>query len=498
MSYVLGLDLGTGSMKGLLYTKTGELIFSHSEAYPVTSEKKGYSEQAPKDWIQACEEIITKMIEIVPDSKQQLEGISFSGQMHSLVLTNEEDRVVRPAILWNDVRTTKQCDEIKERLGDTLLKVTKNKALEGFTLPKILWVQENEPENWQKTRHIMMPKDYLGFYLTGVYYTDYSDAAGTLLLNIKNRSWSSEILEEFDIPSSYMPKLYESSGQVGQLTPGLKEKFGFETDIKVFAGGADNPCSALGSGLVSSETAMVSLGTSGVVLTKEDDEDVNYEGTLHVFNDVMSDQLYSMGVTLSAGNSLHWYKNTFAPEQSYDELLTKAAQIELGSGGLLFTPYINGERTPHTDSQIRGSFIGLDNQHTLDHLTRAVIEGITFSLQDCLSLVEENKEIKEIISVGGGSRSELWRQIQADIFNAQVITIESQEGPGTGAAMLAALGLGWYHSVEDCVEKFVSYSEPISPVPENVKLYNEIYKVYQDVYQNTRDITARLHQIDKI
>lgn len=496
MSYVLGLDLGTGSMKGLLYKEDGQLIFNHSSAYPVIIEKKGYSEQDPNHWIKACDEILVEMVKAVPDSKDHLKGISFSGQMHSLVLTDQHDRIVRPAILWNDVRTTKQCEYIKEKLGDKLIEITKNKALEGFTLPKILWVQENEPDMWSEVRHIMMPKDYLGFYLTGHYYTDYSDAAGTLLLDIQDRKWSFEILEAFDIPHDYMPPLYDSSEEVGSLSDSLKQKFGFKHDVKVFAGGADNPCSALGSGLVSLDTAMASLGTSGVVLTKEQDSEINYHGTLHVFNHVISDQLYSMGVTLSAGNSLLWFKENFAQELSYEDLLDRASDVKIGADGLLFTPYINGERTPHTDSQIRGSFIGLDAQHTLSHLTRSVIEGIIFSLQDCLKIVEDNKDINKIISVGGGSKSELWRQIQADIFNAEVVTIASQEGPGTGAAMLAALGLGLYDSVEECVSKFVEYSEPTLPIEANVKLYQKLYGVYQEIYEQTKPIIYQLNSIE--
>lgn len=495
MSYVLGIDLGTGSMKGVLLDKYGVLINQHSENYSSSSPQDGFSEQDPQDWLNAFDAILKKLIEEAPEIVDKLEGISFSGQMHSLVVTDQNHKVIRPAILWNDVRTTKECTLIKDKLGNRLIEITRNKATEGFTLPKILWLMNNELENWEKVKHVMMPKDYLGFYLTGNYFTDYSDAAGTLLLDVATKEWSKEILDTFQISEDILPKLFLSSEQVGVLKEDLKEKFGINTNVKVFAGGADNPCSALGSGLVFDNNAMVSTGTSGVVLSAERSSNVNYNGELHVFNHVVDEQLYSMGVTLSAGNSLNWFKKQFYPNESFNEMIEEAKSIDVGAEGMLFTPYIMGERTPYTDSTIRGSFIGIDIKHTKAHFLRAILEGIIFSLKDSLVIIENSKKIKRIIATGGGAKSTVWLQIQADIFNTEIITIKSGEGPSIGAAILAAVGLNWFDSISDCVESFVSYSKPIVPIKENVEKYIKYYKIYQTVYDNTKDISLQLKKI---
>lgn len=494
MGYVLGMDLGTGSLKGLLVNRDGTVVASASSDYPMYSDFSGYSEQNPSDWVDAADKVIKQLISSKPEMLDKLEGISFSGQMHSLVVLNQDKGVLRKAILWNDVRTTMECKKITEELGDKLITVTKNRALEGFTLPKILWLQKNEPETWSKVRFMMLPKDYLGFWMTDTIHMDYSDAAGTLLLDVENKKWSQEMLSVFSIDSKIMPDLVESSDMIGTLKQDLKDLYGFNNDVKIFAGGADNACAALGAGIIKENLGMCSIGTSGVFLSYEATGKKDYQGKLHFFNHAVPNAFYSMGVTLSAGHSLTWFKNNFAKDLSYDELLSGIDQIDIGSDGLLFTPYIVGERTPYVDSKIRGSFIGLDTHHTQKHLAKSVLEGISFSLNDSLELMKTiaNKKFDYIVSVGGGAKNSDWLQMQADIFNSKIVTLEVEQGPGIGAAMIAAVGVNWFDSFERCAEAFVVYDKEFTPIVENVEKYNDIYKIYRKVYESTKDICHEL------
>lgn len=492
MAYVIGFDLGTSSLKGILMNKMGVVIDTLSYSYPILMPKTGFSEQNPEEWINACQRIIRQLIEKYPNLKQDLMGISFSGQMHSLVVLNKNKEILRNAILWNDVRTTVQCKQIQELLGDRLIEITQNKPLEGFTLPKLLWLQENEPMIWEQVRHIMLPKDYLRFWLTGHIATDYSDAAGTLLMGLKGKAWSLPLLDLFKVPQDYLPEIKKSTDMAGKMRKELKEAFGLTHDIMIYTGGADNACSAIGAGILNSETAMVSIGTSGVFLSYEAEAEVEYKGTLHLFNHAVDDAFYSMGVTLSAGRSLDWFKNTFAKEASFEELTSQITDVEPGANGLFFTPYIAGERTPYADSTIRGSFIGIDASHTLKYFTRAVMEGITFSLKDSQMLMQTiaNKSFKKIISTGGGARNPNWLHMQADIFDSPIVCLKTEQGPGFGAAMLAAIGLGWYRSIEECAKQIVHYTEPIFPNPKNVSIYTPIYEHYRAIYPAIHSLSS--------
>lgn len=494
LSYVLGLDLGTSGLKGILVTKEGKIVDEASFEYPLLTPARGQSEQDPEEWVRAALQVIKAIFLSTADAKEKLEGISFSGQMHSLVLMDKNDKVLRNAILWNDVRTTAQCQRITETLGDELIRITKNKALEGFTLPKLLWVQENEPDLWEKAALFLLPKDYLGFRLTGSKQMEYSDAAGTLLLNVEKREWSDTLLSTFSIDQSIAPKLVQSHEKIGYLSEELMNELEIDHKIPVFSGGADNPCAAIGAGIVSSEQGMASIGTSGVFLSYEETGDNDYRGHLHYFNHVIPDGFYTMGVTLAAGSSLNWFKKTFAPNESFDELLSGINNIKAGSDGLLFSPYISGERTPYTDSTIRGSFLGIDIAHTRDHFARAVLEGITFSLRDSFELIRahSNKEFKQIVSVGGGAKNPDWLQMQADIFNTPVVTLETEQGPAMGAAMIAAVGTGWFETFADCSKVFVNVKDEVLPNPITAEKYEKVYANYQDVYPTTKDISHRL------
>lgn len=490
MGYVLGIDLGTSSLKGLLMNKEGEVVAFAGFDYPLLHPEKGHSEQNPEEWIKACENVFTALTEKVGNFKSELEGIAISGQMHGLVTLDKNFNVVRPAILWNDTRTTAQCSKIMEDFGENLIEITKNKALEGFTLPKILWMQEEEKEAWNNTAHIMLPKDYLTFRLTGELATDYSDAAGTLLLDVAAKVWSAPILKKYNINDSILPKLYNSIEPVGKVKDEYIQKYGFEKEIKVMGGGADNACAAVGSGIVASGLGMVSIGTSGVFLSYEDEAHSNYSGRLHLFNHGIPDAYYSMGVTLAAGHSLNWFKETFAPKESFEELLSDINMISVGSNGLLFAPYIVGERTPYADSKVRGSFTRIDTTHTRSHFARAVLEGITFSLRDSKELMSElsGRKFDKILSVGGGSKNKDWLQIQADIFDTEIITLTTEQGPGLGAAMMAAVGLGWFTDLKECAKIFVHYKKGVSPINENVMKYNEVYNSYRKIYDATKNL----------
>ncbi|MDZ5584617.1 xylulokinase [Enterococcus cecorum] len=489
MSYVLGIDLGTSSLKGILMNPEGQVIAEKTSSYPIDTPQNGYSQQRPEYWIVACEDVLTQLSIEINDFGEKLSGISFSGQMHSLVTLDANLKPAYPAILWNDVRTTKQCEQIMSTFGERLLSITQNIALEGFTLPKILWLQENEPAIWQKVKKIMLPKDYLSFWFTGEICTEYSDAAGTLLLDIQQRAWSDEILNQFAISKDILPRLLPSMACVGIVKDGICKRYNIKNEVKVFAGGADNACAALASGIADDEIGLVSIGTSGVFSSFEGQVE-DYHGKLHFFNHVIEDKYYSMGVTLAAGNSLSWFKETFAKGISFEDMLNNVYQIAPGSNGLMFTPYIAGERTPHIDSQVRGSFIGIDTKHTFDHFARAVMEGITFSLKDSQMIMEQakQKKFKKLISVGGGAKNPDWMQMQADIFNAEIIRLSVEQGPGLGACMIAAMGLGWFDSVETLIKQFVTYkAATFIPKPENVKKYQVVYEKWQHIYQATKD-----------
>ncbi|MBO2945556.1 xylulokinase [Paenibacillus sp. F411] len=493
MSYVIGVDLGTSAVKTVLVNRSGEVVAEHSESYPLSQPKPGYSEQRPEDWVDATVISLKKLMHVSQAAPESVEGLSFSGQMHGLVLVDGEGAVLRPAILWNDTRTTQQCRRIEQLLQGRLLDIARNRALEGFTLPKLLWVQEQEPDIFAQAVQLLLPKDYVRFRLTGQYAMDYSDAAGTLMLDVAGRSWSKDILNAFNLPEELCPPLVESFQHCGTLLPEIAEQSGLLSSTSVYAGGADNACGALGAGILEEGKTMCSIGTSGVILSFEERRDVDLEGRVHFFNHSEPDAFYVMGVTLAAGYSLDWFKKTFAPGISFQELLSGVEAVPAGSSGLLFTPYIAGERTPHPDAKIRGSFIGMDVSHKLPHFTRAVLEGITFSLRESVELLRASgKDVNTIISIGGGAKNEVWLQMQANIFNAEIVKLASEQGPAMGAAMLAAYGSGWFKSLQACAEEFLQEAVRYTPQPEVVEKYEELFKLYQDVYPQTQNLSAAL------
>lgn len=494
MKYVIGIDLGTSAVKILLVNQDGVVVREVSKSYPLIHEQPGYSEQNPNEWVTQTVAGLEELLHGFEGHPKQIEGISFSGQMHGLVLLDENKEILRNAILWNDTRTTSQCQEIYRVLGEEhLLEITKNPALEGFTLPKLLWVKEHEPLLYEKVNQFVLPKDYLRYALTGELHMDYSDAAGTLLLDVGEKVWSKEICDSFNIDLQICPPLVESFDEVGTLTAEIAEKTGLLPSTRVFAGGADNACGAIGSGILEDGKTLCSIGTSGVVLSHEMNHDKNFEGKVHYFNHSLANAYYTMGVTLSAGHSLSWFKNVFAKDESFEALLADVSSVPVGANGLLFTPYLVGERTPHADAMIRASFIGMDSSHERKDFVRAVMEGITFSLNETIEIFRANgKNIDIIVSTGGGTKNENWLQMQADVFNAKVIRLASEQGPGMGAAMLAAYGSGWFKSLQECAKHFLTVDKTFTPIEENVKQYKGLFEIYKDVYKQTKSLNIAL------
>lgn len=494
MKYVIGIDLGTSAVKILLLNQEGVIVQEVSKEYPLIHEKAGYSEQNPQDWVNQTVLGLSDLLQNFDGNTEDIEGISFSGQMHGLVLLDEKHEVLRNAILWNDVRTTKQCQKIYDVIGsEKLLEITKNHAFEGFTLPKLLWVKEHEPNIYEKIDKFLLPKDYLRYKLTGELHSEYSDAAGTLLLNVSERVWSKEICDALGISIEICPPLVESQEEVGFISPEIAAMTGLSSKTRVFAGGADNACGAIGSGILEEGKTLCSIGTSGVILSYEAEKDKDFAGQVHYFNHGLFNAYYTMGVTLSAGHSLSWFKETFATEETFEELLAEIDEVPIGSKGLLFTPYLVGERTPHADALIRASFIGMDSSHTRRDFARAVLEGITFSLNESLEIFrQEEKKIDTIISIGGGAKNKDWLQMQADIFNAKIVKFSSEQGPGLGAAMIAATGCKWFTSLQECSKHFLAIEEEYYPIEKNVQVYKKLFEIYQEVYQQTKSMNQKL------
>ncbi|GEN46065.1 xylulokinase [Alkalibacillus haloalkaliphilus] len=494
MKYVLGVDLGTSAVKILLVNEHGDVVNEVSKDYPVIQKRSGYSEQEPDVWVEKTVDGLSEVVRSFQGNPEDIEGISFSGQMHGLVLLDNDLYPLRNAILWNDTRTSKECEQIYNVVGeDQLLKLTKNPALEGFTLPKILWVKNNEPNLFANAKTFVLPKDYVRLKLTGKLHMEHSDAAGTLLFDIANKEWSNEMCDLFGLRDQFCPPLVKSHEVVGSLLPDIADEIGLTSNTKIIAGGADNACGAIGSGVLEEGKTLASIGTSGVILSYESSHEKDFKGLVHYFNHGVENAYYTMGVTLAAGDSLSWFKDVFAPDEDYDDLLEGIDDVPPGANGLLFTPYLVGERTPHVDANIRASFVGMDRSHKRDDFVRAVLEGITFSLNESVEIFrKQGKKIETVISIGGGAKNDAWLQLQADVFNAKVVKLKNEQGPGMGAAMLAAYGCNWFDSLRACGEEFLRVDKEFNPNISNVRKYKELFEIYQDIYQNTKELQHRL------
>jgi xylulokinase len=496
-TYVLGIDVGTGGTRALIMGTDGRVFASATaEHEPFASHHPGWAEQHPEDWWRASGAAIRRALAKGHLKGDQISCVGFSGQMHGTVMLDASGSVVRPALIWCDVRTEKQCRELTARVGaDQLIRLTCNPALANFTVTKLLWTRENEPQNWKRVRSVLLPKDYVRFRLTGEKATDVADASGTLLLNVACRQWSSEVVQAAEIDLSLLPRLYESPEVCAKISPAGAEATGLSAGTPVVAGAGDQAAGAIGMGVVLPGAVSATIGTSGVVFAATDRPALDPKGRLHTFCHAIPGRWHVMGVTQAAGLSLRWFRDQFArtpaadARDPYDELTSEAATAPPGSDGLLWAPYLMGERTPHLDPSARGVLAGLTAAHTRAHVIRAILEGVAISLQDTFAIFAEmNVPVKSIRLGGGGARSPLWRQIQADVYGHEVEIVEAEEGAAFGAAILAGVGAKMWPSVDAACDAVVRLVERVSPIPANVVIMNAAGKAYRRIYPAMKSI----------
>ena len=487
----LGIDVGTGGSRAVLIDENGVVTASATvEHIPFASPEIGWAEQSPEDWRRASFAAIREVLADENVDAQQICAIGFSGQMHGAVLLDKNDEVLRPALLWCDQRTEKQCAEITEKIGaDNLIDLVANPAITGFTLPKLLWVRENEPEIWKQVRAVLLPKDYVRFCLSGDKASDVADASGTLLFDVKNRIWSKEMLVALELDADLFPNAFESIEITGKVSAKGASETGLIAGTPIVAGAGDNAAGAVGMGIVQTGMTSATIGTSGVIFVATDEPKFDLRGRIHTLCHAIPNRWHNTGVTLAAGLSLKWFRDNFGGGENFDELTVNAAKISSGSEGAIWLPYLMGERAPHLDPNARAAFIGLTASHTKAHLTRAVMEGVAFSLRDSLEIFKESgATIEKIRLGGGGAKSSLWRQIQADIYGQTVQTIEAEEGAAFGAAILAGVGVGAWKTVDEACEKTIRVKQEIQPNNDALKLYDEQFKVYQALYPALRSV----------
>jgi xylulokinase len=494
-AYYLGVDVSTTSAKALLIDELGSVISSATSPLTSSMPQPLWSEQDPQDWWEGVVQSIVQALDQAGVDGKAIKAVGMTGQMHGLVLLDGDGQVLRPAILWNDQRTGAQCDEIRARLGfERLVQITGNNALTGFTAPKIMWVQQNEPEVYARARHILLPKDYVRFRLTNQYAMDKADGSGTLLFNLQQRSWSTEVLEALEIPMDWLPPTYEGPQVTGYVSAEAAALTGLREGTPVIAGGGDQAAQAVGVGAVEPGIVALTLGTSGVVFATTQAAHVEPQGRLHAFCHAVPGTWHFMGVMLSAAGSLQWYRDTLAPHESFDELLAPATGVPAGCEGLLFLPYLTGERTPHPDPLARGAFVGLTVRHTQPHLTRAVLEGVAFGLRDSFELIKTAGQVtvRQVRVSGGGAKSPLWRQILADVFNAELVTVNTTEGAAFGAALLAGVGAGAWSSVSEACQAVLRLTGSTQPQPSPSDFYEGQYQSYRLLYPALSSIFHRL------
>jgi xylulokinase len=494
-SYFLGLDVSTTSSKALLIDANGALIAVASSPHTLQTPYPLWSEQDPKEWWGAVSASIHQVMEKANTGGEDIQAIGLTGQMHGLVLLDASGQVLRPAILWNDQRTQIQCDEINHRVGKTrFIQLTGNLALTGFTAPKILWVAENESDVYKRARHVLLPKDYIRFCLTGEYAMDKADGSGTVLFDLKKRNWSPEILAMLGIDPDLMPPTFEGPDFTGYVTSEAANATGLKAGTPVAAGGGDQAAQAVGVGAVEPGVVALTVGTSGVVFATTPSAMIEPEGRLHAFCHALPGMWHLMGVMLSAAGSLQWYRDTLAPNMSFDDLLKEAELVNAGCEGLQFLPYLSGERTPHPDPLARGAFIGLTLRHGRGHMTRAVLEGVSFGLKDSFMLIRNAGlgEIRQVRASGGGTKGALWRQILASILEAELVTVNTSEGAAYGAALLAGVGAGNWPDVISACKSAIRITGSTTPDLVQVDTYHKTYPIYCELYPALRTSFAKM------
>jgi len=483
----MGIDVGTSGLKALVVDEQGRVVASALVEYGMETPRPGWAEQDPEQWWQALKKAAAGLRRKVPGLKESLQGIGLTGQMHSSVFLDKNFEVLRPAILWCDQRPAKECEEITRKIGfERLVKLTLNRALTGFTLPKLLWLKNHEPGNYQKLRRLLVCKDYIRFRLTGDFVTEVSDASGTLMFDVKNRKWSERLLSELKIDPKILPYCQESPELSGELTVSAAKELGLKPGTFVVGGGGDQAAGAVGNGIVEPGAVLISIGTSGVVFAAHQKPLIDKQARLHSFCHAVPGLWHSMGVMLSAGGSLRWLREVLReakPGIDYPEMTALAEQVPAGCEGLYFLPYLTGERTPHFDPYARGVFFGLSLKHSLGHLTRAVMEGVSFGLKDSVEIMKKSGfRIKEFYLSGGGAKSGFWSQMLSDLLNAKIYRLEIDEGPAFGAALLAMVGTGRFKDVKSSAQKTLKLKDSFEPKSEASRRYQELYQNWEGLY----------------
>lgn len=498
MAYLLGVDIGTSGTKTVLFDELGNTRASDLQEYPLYQPKNGWAEQDPEDWWKATYNSIKNVLAKSGVSPDEVKGVGLSGQMHGLVLLDRENKVLRKSIIWCDQRSGAECEQITQLVGaKRLIEITANPALTGFTASKIMWVKNHEPEIFDKAVKILLPKDYVRYQLTGEFATEVSDASGMQLLDVPNRCWSDEVLQKLGLDKSMLGKVYESQEVTGTVHQKAAELTGLKVGTPVVGGGGDQAAGAVGNGIVKPGVISSTIGTSGVVFAYTDKVSIDPLGRVHTFCHAVPNTWHIMGVTQGAGLSLQWFRNNFCKEEISTAslmgvdpyyLMDKAAEkVEAGSNGLLYLPYLMGERTPHLDPDCRGVFFGLSAKHTKKEVLRSVMEGVVYSLKDCLEIIKElGVDISEVRASGGGGKSPLWRQMQADIFGSEICTINASEGPAFGVAILAGVGSGVYKSVSEACEATIQVKTRQQADQALTAKYNEYYKLYRSLYASLK------------
>lgn len=493
MGIVIGLDVGTSGTKAIAMDESGQLLASALVEYPLHSPKPGWAEQDPADWERAAYEALEQLATKIPAA--DVKGLGLTGQMHGSVFLDADNKVLRPALLWCDQRTAPQCADITAKVGEAkLLEMVSNPALTGFTAPKILWLRDNEPAIYEKVRKVLLPKDYIRLLLTGEFATDVADASGTLLFDVKNRCWHKELMSILQIDTSFVPPSFEGPEVTGRLTAQAAAKTGLPAGIPVVAGGGDQAAGGVGCGIVRPGVLSSSLGTSGVVFAFSEEVHTDPQGRVHTFCHSVPGKWHVMGVMLSAGGSLQWFRNNLCAEEmrkaaetgrdAYEYITEEAAKVAPGCEGLLFLPYLTGERTPHKDPCAKGVFMGLSLRHTKAYMARAVLEGVAFGMRDGLEIIRSmGIPVSEVRASGGGARSALWRQILADTGRAPMVTINASEGPAYGAAILAAVAAGFHASVEEACGAIIRETDRVLPDEATATAYDGWFREYQEAYK---------------
>ena len=489
--YYIGIDLGTSAVKLLLMDENGGILNVVSREYPLSFPNPGWSEQDPADWLRETKEGIRELLRGF--EAQKVAGIGAGGQMHGLVILDEKDEVIRPAILWNDGRTFEEVDYLNNVIGtEKLAEYTANIAFAGFTAPKLLWVKKNEPENFRKIQKIMLPKDYINYCLTGVHCTDTSDASGMLLFDVKNRCWSKEMLEICGVSEAQMPKIFESYEKVGTLLPEIAAELGLPENVTVAAGAGDNAAAAVGTGTVGDGACNISVGTSGTIFIASGKYSENKNNAVHYF-DHADGTWHLMGCMLSAASCNKWWAEEILGNGDFASLQKEITDEKLGKNHVFFLPYLMGERSPINDTNARGTFIGMTMDNSRADMTQAVLEGVAFGIRDSLEVARSmGIDIKKSRICGGGAKSMLWKKIFANICNLEIESIEAEEGPGYGGAMLAMVACGEYPDVKTIAEKFVKVSGAVKPEENLVALYEERYQAFRKIYPSVKELFAEL------